>query len=59
MKQKDILISTLRIIHAIEVLEYEDKNHLAGNNKSRSETKQSLLNYALEKAHTLKELDKQ
>ena len=51
MTTKDKLISTLRTIHAIEVLEYEDKNHLSGSNKSRSETKQSLLNYAMEQAH--------
>lgn len=28
---------------AIEMLEYHNKNHLSGDNKSRSETKQTLL----------------
>ena len=51
MTAKYKLISTLRTIHAIEVLEYEDKNHLSGSNKTRSETKQSLLNYAMKQAH--------
>lgn len=30
-------------ILAIEILEYHNKNHLSGDNKSRSEIKQSLL----------------
>jgi len=39
----DKLISNLHILEAIEVLEYEDSNHLAGDNKKRSEIKQKML----------------
>jgi len=41
--------SLIRQALAIEMLEYEDKNHLSGNNKSRSETKIELLSEAMQK----------
>lgn len=47
MKTKDQLLSNLRILQAITVLEYENKNYLAGSNKSRNEEKQLLLNDAI------------
>lgn len=43
------LRSGLRELYAIEVLEYENKNHLAGDSKSRSNTKQTLLLSLLDK----------
>jgi hypothetical protein len=46
-KTKEI-ISKLRIVLAIEMLEYEDMNYLAGNNKSRSEEKMALLTEILQ-----------
>ena len=33
------VLSNLRKILAIEILEYEDKNYLSGDNKSRNEEK--------------------
>jgi len=41
--------SLIRQALAIEMLEYEDKNHLSGNDKSRSETKIELLSEAMQK----------
>jgi hypothetical protein len=41
--------SLIRQALAIEMLEYEDKNHLSGNDKSRSETKIKLLSEAMQK----------
>jgi len=53
MKEKAVLMSNLRILLAIEILEYEEKNHLSGNSKSRSEVKQSLLNHSIEQLHNI------
>jgi len=48
------LESLIRQVLAIEMLEYEDKNHLSGDNKSRCEKKMELLNNAMEKLKILK-----
>jgi hypothetical protein len=43
------LESLIRQVLAIEILEYEDKNHLSGDNESRSRKKILLLSNAMEK----------
>ena len=48
------LESLIRQVLAIEMLEYEDKNHLSGYNKNRCEKKMELLNNAMEKLKVLK-----
>lgn len=37
----------LQKMQAVETLEYLDKNHLSGDNKSRSEVRQEQLSYCL------------
>ena len=44
----ETLKSNVRTEYALEVLEYENKNHLAGDNKSRSEERQVLSQCNLE-----------
>lgn len=39
LQTKNSLKSNLKILLAIETLEYENKNYLSGDNKSRSESK--------------------
>lgn len=46
-KTKEI-ISKLRVVLAIEMLEHEDMNYLSGNNKTRSEEKMALLTEILQ-----------
>ena len=46
--------SLIRQVLAIEMLEYEDKNHLSGNDKSRSEIKIELMNQAMQEIKKLK-----
>jgi len=46
IKQMDY-VSNIRKVLAIEMLEYEDKNYLSGDNKTRSEEKQKLLKEVL------------
>lgn len=46
--------SLIRQVLAIEMLEYEDKNHLSGNDKSRSEIKIELMNEAMQEIKKLK-----
>ena len=53
MKTKEQLLSNLRILQAITVLEYENKNYLAGSNKSRNEEMQLLLTDSLILANRL------
>lgn len=42
-----ILKAELEKMYAVELLEYHDKNHLSGDNKTRSETRQEQLKYAI------------
>ena len=47
-REDEMMIRTkLKIIHAIEMLEYHDKTRLSGDNKSRCEDKLLLLEEAL------------
>lgn len=41
------LRSEIQKLKAIEVLEYHDKNHLSGDNKTRSGDRQEMLDYCL------------
>ena len=45
----------IRQVLAIEMLEYEDKNHLSGNDKSRSKIKIELLNETMQKIKKIKQ----
>ena len=56
--QITILRETIQKLHAIEVLEYLDKNHLSGSNESRSKEKQELLIRCLDKIDTIDEQSK-
>lgn len=48
MKKKlEYLKAELETMYAVELLEYHDKNHLAGDNKSRCEKRQEQLKYAM------------
>jgi hypothetical protein len=47
------MLEILEILYAIELLEYHDKNHLAHDNKKRSEEKQKLLSRAISLAKAL------
>jgi hypothetical protein len=49
------LESLIRQVLAIEMLEYEDKNHLSGDNESCSRKKISLLSNAMEQIFKYKE----
>lgn len=40
---KNLFRANLNVLLGIELLEYEDKNHLSGSNKTRSETKLRLI----------------
>lgn len=46
-KKLQILRAELEKMYAVELLEYHDKNHLSGDNKTRSETRQEQLQYAM------------
>lgn len=50
----DILQDFTETLHAVEVLEYQNKNWLGGDNKTRSEERQLLLKNMLEKIAYLK-----
>lgn len=47
-KRINDLNAELEKMYAVELLEYHDKNHLSGDNKSRSETRQQQLKYSME-----------
>ncbi len=47
ISKKDYLKAELEKMYAVALLEYHDKNHLLGDNKSRSETRQEQLLYSL------------
>jgi hypothetical protein len=47
MMDKDVLLSYVRIVLAIEMLEYENKNYLAYDDKRRCEIKMELLENAM------------
>lgn len=49
-KKLEYLKAELEKMYAVELLEYHDKNHLTGDNKSRSETRQEQLQYAMKLA---------
>lgn len=40
---RSIVVSNIEMIYAIETLEYHNKKHLYGDDKTRNETKRSLL----------------
>lgn len=46
-------------IYAIELLEYHDKNHLSGDNKTRNEFRRSVHLNILEKVRELKKMPQQ
>ena len=46
-KKIEYLKAELEKMYAVELLEYHDKNHLSGDNKSRSEKRQEQLKYAM------------
>jgi len=47
-KKLECLKAELEKMYAVELLEYHDKNHLSGNDKSRCETRLEQLKYAME-----------
>lgn len=47
LKKLETLKAELEKMYAVELLEYYDKNHLSGDNKTRSETRQEQLQYSI------------
>ena len=57
MKKKlEYLKSELEKMYAVELLEYHDKNHLTGDNKSRCETRQEQLKYSMKLVQEINEV---
>lgn len=54
-KEIEILRGHLQTLHAIELLEYHDKNFLSGDNKGRSEGKQALILLALKQTNLIED----
>lgn len=47
---KDDMKANLEILYAVELLEYHNKNWLSGDNKTRCESKITLLKHVLKEA---------
>ena len=57
MKKKlECLKAELEKMYAVELLEYHDKNHLSGDNKSRCEKKQEQLKYSMKLTDEITEI---
>lgn len=48
MDNLEELSGILYLMYGIEIVEFEDSNHLAGDNKSRSRTRQAILRDAFD-----------
>lgn len=57
-KKLEYLKAELEKMFAVELLEYHDKNHLAGDNKSRSEERQRQLQYSMKLVAEIEALTK-
>lgn len=54
-KNLEYLEVELEKMYAVELLEYHDKNHLAGDNKTRSEKRLEQLQYSMKLVSEIKE----
>ena len=57
-KKLEYLKAELEKMYAVELLEYHDKNHLSGDNKSRCEKKQEQLQYAMKLTNEIEQIVK-
>lgn len=55
LKKIEALKAELEKMYAIELLEYHDKNHLSGDDKTRSEAKLKQLQYSMRLLNEIKE----
>ena len=56
LKKIETLKAELEKMYAVELLEYHDKNHLSGDNKTRSETRQEQLQYSMRLLNEINEV---